>query len=162
MTGLPGSGARVGRAWAWAGTPISVPPLGWSAPSRGKIGAASVPTWLPLVPLVMPVSVPVAVVVSTLPRKSPVPVVIGATWVPPVPIPAASTSGPAPPRKFAGPATFSATMVLLSVNVLGVVLAGAMLVPPKLAGAMKMPPPTARAAFPVMVLSAMTVAGPPS
>jgi hypothetical protein len=45
MTGLPGSGASVGVG----------PPLFWSGPSSGLSGAAVVPIWLPLLPLVIPV-----------------------------------------------------------------------------------------------------------
>ena len=43
--GLPGSGRTVGVG----------PPLSWSGPSSGLIGAAGVPIWLPLTPSVSPV-----------------------------------------------------------------------------------------------------------
>ena len=45
MAGLPGKRASV----------LIGPPLFWSGPSSGLIGAAAVPIWLPLTPLISPV-----------------------------------------------------------------------------------------------------------
>ena len=90
-------------------------------------GAADVPIWLKLP--VVKVRLP-----SLMPMKSPVPVVT-----------VAETSGAEPPRKFAGPAKFWATMVLSRVNI----PFGTM-----------MPPPMLWAAFPATVVSRIVVVGP--